>query len=88
MAETAKNFADLGARALTGPAVRGDWATIRRHQAALGRAAPEFVPVYQALLKAMLRLAGVGSATQGTGKNRAKGKGQKAKGKSGSAHRT
>jgi predicted short-subunit dehydrogenase-like oxidoreductase (DUF2520 family) len=56
--ETAKNFADLGARrALTGPAVRGDWATIRRHSAALRRSAPEFEPVYQSLLKAMLRLA-------------------------------
>jgi predicted short-subunit dehydrogenase-like oxidoreductase (DUF2520 family) len=56
--ETAKNFADLGAqRALTGPAVRGDWATIRRHLAALRKSAPEFVPVYQSMLKAMLRLA-------------------------------
>jgi predicted short-subunit dehydrogenase-like oxidoreductase (DUF2520 family) len=59
VSETAKNFADLGARrALTGPAVRGDWATIRRHLAALRRSAPEFVPVYQSLLQAMLRLAG------------------------------
>jgi predicted short-subunit dehydrogenase-like oxidoreductase (DUF2520 family) len=57
--ETARNFADLGARrALTGPAVRGDWATIRRHLTALKRSAPEFVPVYQSLLQAMLRLAG------------------------------
>jgi len=57
--ETAKNFAELGARrALTGPAVRGDWATIGRHLAALRRSAPEFVPVYQSLLQAMLRLAG------------------------------
>jgi predicted short-subunit dehydrogenase-like oxidoreductase (DUF2520 family) len=57
--ETARNFADLGARrALTGPAVRGDWATIRRHLAALKRSAPEFVPVYRSLLKAMLRLRG------------------------------
>ncbi|MFZ0960447.1 MAG: DUF2520 domain-containing protein [Terriglobia bacterium] len=57
--ETAKNLADLGARrALTGPAVRGDWATIRRHLAALKRSAPAFVPVYQSLLQAMLRLGG------------------------------
>lgn len=56
--ETANNFAEMGAqRALTGPAVRGDWATIRRHLAALRRASPEFVPVYRSLLKAMLRLA-------------------------------
>jgi predicted short-subunit dehydrogenase-like oxidoreductase (DUF2520 family) len=61
VAETAKNFADLGARrALTGPAVRGDWATIRRHLAALRKSAPEFEPVYQSLLQAMLNLAGNG----------------------------
>jgi len=57
--ETAKNFAELGARrALTGPAVRGDWTTIRRHLAVLRHTSPHFVPVYQALLRAMLRLAG------------------------------
>lgn len=57
VSETARNFANLGPRqALTGPAVRGDWATIRRHMAALRRADPKFVPVYQSLLKAMLRL--------------------------------
>lgn len=56
--ETVRNFAELGARgALTGPAVRGDWATIRRHLTALRRTAPEFVPVYRALLKPMLKLA-------------------------------
>ena len=57
VAETAKNFANLGPRqALTGPAVRGDWATIRRHLSALRRADPQFVTVYQSLLKAMQRL--------------------------------
>jgi len=57
VAETARNFADLGARrALTGPAVRGDWPTIGRHLAALRRVSPEFVPVYEELLLAMLRL--------------------------------
>jgi predicted short-subunit dehydrogenase-like oxidoreductase (DUF2520 family) len=57
--ETAKNFSELGAlRALTGPAVRGDWTTIGRHLAVLKRSAPDFVPVYQTLLQAMLRLAG------------------------------
>jgi predicted short-subunit dehydrogenase-like oxidoreductase (DUF2520 family) len=57
--ETTKNFAEIGARrALTGPAVRGDWPTIRRHLAALERAAPRFVPVYETLLQAMLRLVG------------------------------
>lgn len=65
VAETANNFADLGARrALTGPAVRGDWTTIRRHLAALRKSAPEFEPVYQSLLKAMLRLAGAKTARQ------------------------
>jgi predicted short-subunit dehydrogenase-like oxidoreductase (DUF2520 family) len=60
--ETTKNFAESGARrALTGPAVRGDWTTIRRHLAALRRAAPHFVPVYESLLQAMLRLKGTRS---------------------------
>jgi predicted short-subunit dehydrogenase-like oxidoreductase (DUF2520 family) len=60
VAETARNFGDLGGRrALTGPAVRGDSSTIRRHLATLRNSAPEFVPVYQSLLKAMLRLAKV-----------------------------
>lgn len=59
VAETAGNFAKLGGRrALTGPAVRGDWPTIERHLAALRRFSPEVVPVYRALLRAMLRLAG------------------------------
>jgi predicted short-subunit dehydrogenase-like oxidoreductase (DUF2520 family) len=81
--ETAKNFAELGARrALTGPAVRGDWATIRRHLAALKRSAPEFVPAYQSLLQAMLSLADAGSTAFGRPKSKSKGKGQKAKGKS------
>jgi len=58
VAETAKNFSELGGRrALTGPAVRGDWITIRRHMTALRGADPQFVPVYRSLLKAMLRLA-------------------------------
>jgi predicted short-subunit dehydrogenase-like oxidoreductase (DUF2520 family) len=57
--ETARNFEELGGkRSLTGPAVRGDWPTIRRHLAALRRMSPEFVPAYRALLRAMLRLAG------------------------------
>jgi predicted short-subunit dehydrogenase-like oxidoreductase (DUF2520 family) len=71
--ETARNFAELGGRrALTGPAVRGDWATIRRHLAALRRSAPEFEPVYQSLLKAMLVLAG--SAPRRSSKSKAKGR--------------
>jgi predicted short-subunit dehydrogenase-like oxidoreductase (DUF2520 family) len=58
VAEAARNFVTLGGRrALTGPAVRGDWPTIGRHMAALRRVSPEFVPVYEELLGAMLRLA-------------------------------
>lgn len=57
--ETVRNCVSLrGPRALTGPAVRGDWTTIRRHIHALKRASPEFVPVYQEMLRAMLRLSG------------------------------
>lgn len=56
--KTAANFTELGAkRALTGPAVRGDWATLERHLAALRKASPEVVPLYRELLRAMLRLA-------------------------------
>ncbi len=59
VAETAENFARLGARrALTGPAVRGDWQTLRRHLTALRRASPDIVPAYTELLRAMLRLSG------------------------------
>ncbi len=57
--ETVRNFVELGGRkALSGPAVRGDWVTIRRHLRALRRAAPELVPAYRALLRIMLQLAG------------------------------
>jgi predicted short-subunit dehydrogenase-like oxidoreductase (DUF2520 family) len=60
VAETAKNFAALGARrALTGPAVRGDWATVRKHLFALKREAPDLVPLYEELLHSMLRLSGL-----------------------------
>ena len=57
VASTAGNFAQLGGhKALTGPAVRGDWGTVRNHRVSLRKASPEFLPVYDALLKAMLRL--------------------------------
>jgi predicted short-subunit dehydrogenase-like oxidoreductase (DUF2520 family) len=59
VAETANNFATLGARrALTGPAVRGDWTTVRKHLAALKKEAPNLVPLYEELLHAMLHLTG------------------------------
>ena len=59
VSQTVANFARLGGRrALTGPAARGDWTTLRRHFAALRRASPDVVPAYAALVSAMLRLAG------------------------------
>jgi predicted short-subunit dehydrogenase-like oxidoreductase (DUF2520 family) len=45
------------AQALTGPAARGDAGTIRRNLVALGRQAPELVPVYVALARSALQLA-------------------------------
>jgi predicted short-subunit dehydrogenase-like oxidoreductase (DUF2520 family) len=57
--ETVRNFVKLGGRrALTGPAVRGDWLTIQRHLRALRRSAPDIIPLYRALVRAMLRLTG------------------------------
>jgi len=59
VAETARNFGKFGGRrSLTGPAARGDWATIRKHQEALRRQAPDLLPLYRELLRAMLRLGG------------------------------
>jgi len=56
---TVQNFAALGARrALTGPASRGDWTTIKAHLAAFERTFPDVIPIYIPLLRAMLRLAG------------------------------
>jgi predicted short-subunit dehydrogenase-like oxidoreductase (DUF2520 family) len=67
VAETAMNFEKLGARsALTGPAVRGDWATIRKHRAALRRHAACLAPLYRELLRAMMRIVGPGAASRGT----------------------
>ena len=57
--ETVRNFVKLGGRrALTGPAVRGDWLTIQRHLRALRRSAPDIIPLYRVLVRAMLRLTG------------------------------
>lgn len=59
VAETARNFAALGARrALTGPAVRGDWETVHRHQAALRELAPDLVSLYRELNRSILKIAG------------------------------
>jgi predicted short-subunit dehydrogenase-like oxidoreductase (DUF2520 family) len=53
-----ENVERLGpARALTGPAMRGDAGTIRRNLEALERHAPELVPPYVAMARATLELA-------------------------------
>jgi len=57
--ETVRNFVELGPRrALTGPAVRGDWSVVRQHLRALARYAPASLPVYRTFLGAIARLAG------------------------------
>jgi predicted short-subunit dehydrogenase-like oxidoreductase (DUF2520 family) len=62
ISETARNFVDLGTRrSLTGPAVRGDWATLERHVTQLKREAPEVIPAYIEMVDLMLRVAGVKS---------------------------
>jgi predicted short-subunit dehydrogenase-like oxidoreductase (DUF2520 family) len=59
VADTARNFAALGARrALTGPVMRGDWPTLRRHEAALRALAPDLLPLYRELNLSMLKIAG------------------------------
>jgi predicted short-subunit dehydrogenase-like oxidoreductase (DUF2520 family) len=46
---SAANWAERGSEALTGPIARGDRATVERHRAALAEAAPELLPMYDAL---------------------------------------
>lgn len=59
VSETVNNFVETGGRkSLTGPAVRGDWATLQRHIAELQRFAPEVIPAYVELVDLMLRVAG------------------------------
>ncbi len=59
LSSSARNVTELGARrALTGPAVRGDWATIRRHLEALRQFSPDLIPAYLGLLRPMARLGG------------------------------
>jgi predicted short-subunit dehydrogenase-like oxidoreductase (DUF2520 family) len=55
--QTAANWAERGPRALTGPFARGDAATVERHLDALREAAPELVPVYEALAELTRALA-------------------------------
>jgi predicted short-subunit dehydrogenase-like oxidoreductase (DUF2520 family) len=75
VAATARNFENLGGnKALTGPAMRGDWNTIRNHRKALRQASPEFVPVYDQLLSAMLRLSGADRTSPDLRNSKSKGK--------------
>lgn len=54
---SAANWAERGGDALTGPIARGDIATVERHLEALSQAAPELVPVYEALAESARNLA-------------------------------
>jgi len=64
VSETARNFAEFGARkSLTGPAARGDWEILERHLAELRRFAPEVIPAYRELVNLMLRVAGGSSGS-------------------------
>ncbi len=57
VSETVKNFVAFGGRrSMTGPASRGDWDVIRRHRKELKLRAPDLLPVYDSLLREMLRL--------------------------------
>lgn len=57
--ETVRNFLERGALgSLSGPAVRGDWATLQRHLAALRKHDPKLIPLYGKLVEAMTRLSG------------------------------
>ena len=60
---TVDNVAELGpAAALTGPAARGDWATVERHRQAL---APAERAVYDAMVVAVRRLVEAGAGSPG-----------------------
>ena len=47
--QTAANWAERGAEALTGPIARGDAATVDRHLEAISEIAPELLAAYEAL---------------------------------------
>lgn len=56
---TVENWASLGGeRALTGPIVRGDEATVERQRATIAERAPELLPLFDALADATRELAG------------------------------
>jgi predicted short-subunit dehydrogenase-like oxidoreductase (DUF2520 family) len=61
---TAANWAERGAGALTGPIARGDTETIARHIEALRDAAPELIPVYEALSEWAREIATRGEAVR------------------------
>jgi predicted short-subunit dehydrogenase-like oxidoreductase (DUF2520 family) len=58
---TVENWARLGPeRALTGPVARGDEATVARQRAAVGAAAVDLLPLFDALVEATRTLAAAG----------------------------
>ena len=59
VSETVRNFAEFGGhKSLTGPAARGDWATLQRHIVELQRFAPEVIPAYVEMVELMRKIAG------------------------------
>ena len=57
VAQTAANWGERGAEALTGPIARGDEETVRRHREAIAAVAPELAPTYDALAERARALA-------------------------------
>lgn len=60
---TVENWARRGARALTGPVVRGDEQTVARQRAAVAERAPDLLAVFDSLTDATRALAGSGVST-------------------------
>jgi predicted short-subunit dehydrogenase-like oxidoreductase (DUF2520 family) len=62
--QTVANVAELGPeRALTGPVARGDEATVRAQRAAVEKAAPDLLPLFDELVERTRALAAAGRAT-------------------------
>lgn len=55
---TLSNMSQQGAKALTGPISRGDWATVQRHLDALRQFFPDLIETYTALGRHTARMAG------------------------------